>query len=130
MEYVDGGARPQRRDPLDAAQLDGYERFLVVMTRTRDYVKKPRAISGSAQPDLPEAASGGRGAGRAVASRYNATREELLDLESSGKAVLYFPDQMPIENQERRVAKLRHCYALGMGQINREWPRWRDFLGI
>lgn len=129
VEYVDGAIGPNGGIPLDAAQMDGYQRFLVVMTRTRDYVKKPprniRALNRifRKRPAVAEALAGRW-------RRYNATREELLDLESDGRALLYFPDQMPIENQERRVAKLRHCYALGMGQINREWPRWRDFLGI
>lgn len=129
VEYVDGAVGPSGGIPLDAAQMDGYRRFAVVMTRTRDYVKKPprdaRALDRifRKRPAVAEAVAGRW-------RRYNETRQQLFDLESDGRALLFFPDQMPVANQERNVAKLRRCYAMGMGQINREWPRWREFLGI
>ncbi|MCI1747266.1 MAG: patatin family protein [Acidipropionibacterium sp.] len=129
VEYVDGAIGPNGGIPLDIARADGFERFAVVMTRTRSYVKAPprdvRALNRifRRRPAVAEAVAGRW-------RRYNATREELFDLESDGRAVLFFPDTMPINNRERSVAKLRRCYGLGMGQINREWPRWREFLGI
>ncbi|MDN6624868.1 MAG: patatin family protein [Acidipropionibacterium jensenii] len=128
-EYVDGAIGPDGGIPLDAAQMDGYRRFAVVMTRPRNYVKKPprdiRALRRifRLRPAVADAVAGRW-------RRYNATREELFDLERDGRAMLFFPDTMTISNRERSVAKLRRCFGLGMGQINREWPRWREFLGI
>lgn len=129
VEYVDGAVGPNGGIPLDAAQMDGFQRFAVVMTRTRDYVKRPprdvRALQRifRRRPAVAEAVAGRW-------RRYNETRERLFDLESDGGALLFFPDTMPVTNQERDVTKLMRCYGLGMGQINREWPLWRDFLGI
>ncbi|WP_036923951.1 patatin-like phospholipase family protein [Acidipropionibacterium thoenii] len=129
VEYVDGAIGPNGGIPLDIARSDGFERFAVVMTRPRDYVKRPprdiRALNRifRRRPAVAEALAGRW-------RRYNATRQELFDLESDGRAILFFPETMPINNRERDVARLRRCYGLGMGQINREWPRWREFLGI
>ncbi len=129
VEYVDGAIGPNGGIPLDAAQMDGFQRFAVVMTRPRDYLKRPprdvRALNRifRRRPAVAEAVAGRW-------RRYNATREQLLDLEADGRALLFFPDTMPVTNQERDVTKLMRCYGLGMGQINREWPKWRDFLGI
>ena len=39
VEYVDGALGDTGGIPIDGAQLDGYDRFFVVCTRPRGYVK-------------------------------------------------------------------------------------------
>lgn len=129
VEYVDGAIGDAGGIPIDAAQLDGYDRFFVVCTRTRDYVKseikRPRAIHKlfRRRPAVAEAII-------SRPAKYNATREMLRDLETDGKAYVFYPRVMPVTNKEKDVTKLRQAYALGMAQVNAELPKWRDFLGI
>ena len=130
------GRRVRRRSlgdtggiPIDGAQLDGYDRFFVVCTRPRGYVKnevkRPQALRQlfRRRPNVAEAAI-------ARPAKYNAPRELLRDLESDGKAYVFYPRVMPVTNKERNVTKLRQAYALGMAQVNAELPQWRDFLGV
>ena len=125
--YVDGALGPTGGIPLDLARMDGYERFFVVMTRTRDYVKQPTRLPRSYRAlfrKWPAVAD-------AVLNRwqgYNATREELFELEAQGKAYLFFPDQMPVSNGERKLSRLRLSRELGYLQAEKELPRWREFL--
>ena len=129
VEYVDGALGDTGGIPIDGAQLDGYDRFFVVCTRPRDYikneVKRPQTLRRLCRhrPAVAEAII-------ARPARYNATREMLRDLESDGKAYVFYPRVMPVTNKERNVTKLRQAYALGMAQANAELPQWRVFLGV
>ncbi|NRD59843.1 hypothetical protein HQQ75_42900 [Corallococcus exiguus] len=129
VEYVDGALGDTGGIPIDGAQLDGYDRFFVVCTRPRDYikneVKRPQTLRRLCRhrPAVAEAII-------ARPARYNATREMLRDLESDGKAYVFYPRVMPVTNKERNVTKLRQAYALGMAQVNAELPQWRVFLGV
>lgn len=129
IDYVDGALGPTGGIAIDAAKMDGFERFLVVLTRKRGYrkpsVKSPRTFKtllrkypavGQALQDRP--------------ANYNRTLDELLELERAGKAYLLFPDEMPIGNSERNVSKLRSVFEAGAGQARRELPRIREFLGL
>jgi len=62
--------------------------------------------------------------------RYNQTRQELFDLESSGQAYLVLPETMTVTNHSRSLAALQASYEAGWAQCQREAPRWRDFLGV
>lgn len=127
--YVDGALGAHGGIPLDLARDAGLERFAVVMTRPRDYVKKPaplpqgyRALFGR-QPAVVDAlVNRWRG--------YNRTREELLDLEASGRAWLFFPDSAVVNNRERNLRRLRLSRELGYLQILRDLPGLRDLLGL
>ncbi|EFS40616.1 patatin-like phospholipase family protein [Cutibacterium acnes] len=129
VEYVDGALGDSGGIPIDGAQLDGYDRFFVVCTRPRDYVKnevkRPQVLRQlfRRRPSVAEAAI-------ARPAKYNATRELLRDLEADGKAYVFYPRVMPVTNKERNVTKLRQAYALGMAQVNAELPQWRGFLGV
>ena len=114
---------------LDAARAAGYRRFFVVLTRERGYVKSPLRSPWlfrrrfRAFPAITDALV-------ARPARYNAVREELFDLERSGDAYLFVPQQMGIANSERDVAKLEAAHARGLAQARAEEPAWRRFLGI
>ena len=125
--YVDGALGSSGGVLLEAAENDGFEKFLVVCTRPRDYekpeVKYPGAVRRILR-DTPAVAE----AVITRPARYNATKRRLLELEEQGRALLFFPDHMRVSNTERRVEKLRASYEAGAAQTRADWPRWMEFL--
>ena len=129
VDFVDGALGPTGGIALDAAQDDGFSKFLVVLTRVRGYrkgaVRTPRTFRALFRR-YPAVA-------RALLARprnYNATMDRLLELERQGRAYLVFPDAMPIENSERNVARLASVYEAALAQGRREAPAIREFLGL
>lgn len=127
--YVDGALGPAGGIPLDAARADGHDRFLVVLTQERGYLKPTMRNDWLLRrwyrrlPSVAEAL-------RQRPARYNATREELFELERAGTAYLFVPEVMPVGNGERSVAKLRASHEAGLAQARRELPAIREFLGV
>lgn len=127
VPYVDGALGSSGGLLIDAAQRAGYEKFLVLATRPREYVKEVPSRPGVVKQLLrrnPAVAD-------AVLARpelYNEAKQRMLDLESAGKAAVFFPEEMMVESTERNVAKLRDNYAAGTAQVEREWGAWREFL--
>ena len=129
--FVDGALGPSGGIPLDAARADGHERFLVVLTQQRDYVKPPPARAGLRY--LRRHFRRFPAVGEALARRhevYNAVREELWELERAGAAYLFVPETMPVGNGTRDVARLRASHEAGLAQARRELPAIREFLGV
>lgn len=128
-DYVDGALGPTGGIAIDAARAAGYEKFLVVLTQPRGYVKAPlrnERLLGRWFRRTPAVVD-------ALVRRpanYNRTREELFELERQGKAMLFVPRTMPVTNGERNVARLQAAHELGLAQARRELPAWREFLGI
>lgn len=127
--YVDGALGPTGGIALDAARAAGFRRFVVVLTQERDYRKPPLPTPWFYRqhfrhhPAVVDALLTRH-------ERYNATREELFDLESSGEALLFVPERMPVGNGERDVAKLMAAHHLGVEQATRELPRIREYVGL
>lgn len=127
--YVDGALGPSGGIALDAAKADGFTKFFVVLTRERGYTKTPTRSPGVYRrwfrryPAVVDALD-------ARHRNYNATREELFDLERSGDALLFVPDRIRVSNGTRDVARLQASYEAGLTQAGREVPRWREFLGL
>lgn len=127
--YVDGALGPDGGIPLSAAEADGHDRFLAVLTRERDYVKSPERFPRFYQryfrrhPAIAEALL-------TRWRRYNDTRDRLFDLERQGRAYLFVPERMPVSNGEKNVARLRASHEAGLTQARREIPAIREFLGL
>ena len=127
--WVDGALGRGGGIPLVAAQADGFTKFFVVLTRPRSYVKPPfraKLVVSAFYRRYPAVVDGIMGR----AAQYNATREELFELERQGRACLVFPDQISVENGTRDVAALQATYQSARTQSVRELPRWREFLNI
>ncbi|AWT25786.1 hypothetical protein Csp1_09800 [Corynebacterium provencense] len=125
--YVDGALSGSGGIPVDAAEADGFERYLVLCTRPRDYVRPPVKHPGAVRRILrrhPAVAD----AVIARPARYNATRQHLFDLERQGRALLFFPEEMRISNTERNLDRLKATYYDGLVQTQRDWDRIMDFL--
>ncbi len=128
IPYVDGALGESGGISIQQAEDAGYEKFLFVGTKPRDYVR-PQVTRTSVvrsvlrrTPAVAEALIG-------RPDRYNASKQRLLELERQGRAQLFFPDDMQVSSTERKVEKLRSNYASGQRQMGREWPAWREFLG-
>lgn len=127
--YCDGALGPTGGFALDAARNDGYEKFVVVMTRERGYRKAAARFPGGYRRlfrQYPAVANG-------LLERpgnYNRTLDELFELERQGRAFLLFPDRMPIKNSERRVPVLRQVFRSGRAVGERELDALRRFLGL
>ena len=127
LPYVDGALGSSGGLVIDAAQRAGYEKFLVIATRPRDYIKppaaRPRLMRGILRryPKVADAVLG-------RPELYNAAKQRLLDLEAEQKAYIFFPENMGVESTERNPEKLRQNFAVGTEQVEREWPKWKEFL--
>ncbi|MGB3955650.1 MAG: patatin family protein [Brooklawnia sp.] len=127
--YADGALGPSGGIALDAARADGFTRFLAVLTRPRDYVKAPVRISRPMRqyfrkyPAILDAL-------QQRATNYNRSREELLELERSGDAMIFFPEGFTVSQGERNTARLARSFADGAAQAARQLPAWREWLGV
>ncbi|MEJ5919400.1 patatin-like phospholipase family protein [Corynebacterium sp. H78] len=126
-KYVDGALGPSGGIPLDAAEADGFDKFLVIRTRPEGFRREESTRPGLVrrvfrkEPILAEAIL-------ARPTRYNATAEKLEEYERQGKALQFFPTDMRINNRERNLDKVLEAYRLGYEQAQRELPRWLEFL--
>ena len=125
--YVDGALGATGGIAIDAAREAGFSKFLVVLTQERGYAKGPMSNPWFYRrhfrryPSVADALL-------TRWSRYNATRDELFQLERQGVAYLFAPDAMTVSNGERNVAKLEAAHAQGLAQMAREMPALREFL--
>ncbi|SER62742.1 Predicted phospholipase, patatin/cPLA2 family [Propionibacterium cyclohexanicum] len=131
IDYVDGALGPGAGIALPRAQEAGFTKFLVVLTRPRDYRKPPMRASQlrflsrlfRRHPAITEALA-------TRPARYNRIREELFDLESGGQAYLFVPHTMQVASTERRLAALRASFAAGKAQAHQELAGIAQFLGV
>ena len=63
-------------------------------------------------------------------ANYNRSRQELLELERSGAAKIFFPEGFTVAQGERNTAKLARSFNDGAAQVARELPAWREWLGV
>ena len=125
--YVDGALGATGGIAIDAAREAGFSKFLVVLTQERGYAKGPMSNPWFYRRHFrryPAVAD----ALLTRWSRYNATRDELFQLERQGDAYLFAPNAMTVSNGERNVAKLEAAHAQGLAQMAREMPALREFL--
>lgn len=127
IPYVDGALGASGGLLIDAAEQAGFEKFLVLATKERDYVRptitRPMATRRlfTKHPAVAEALI-------ARPARYNNSKKRILELEKQGRAKVFFPDQMIVDASERNVTKLNANYVLGQAQLEREWRDWMEFI--
>lgn len=129
VEFVDGALGTSGGIALDAARADGYERFFVVLTRPRGFRKRPPRhpeLFRAYFRKLPAVADALESRWR----RYNATLDELAELERAGRAYVFRPVDLRIGSGEKRVDRLAAAFGAGRIQAAGEVGRWREFLGL
>lgn len=123
--YLDGGCADAI--PWRHALEEGCDRVVVVLTRERNYYKKPgrsdRIIARvfKKYPSFQETM-------RTRSERYNACREELFALERSGRILVIAPeDTLGCSRTEKNLDTLRALWQEGYFAGRREIERVREF---
>lgn len=128
--FVDGALGRDGGIPLSAAREAGFEKFLVVLTQPWGYRKiPPRRLT----PFYRSYFRRFPAVGDALQHRwalYNETIDEVEELEASGEAMVFRPEQVMVRSYERRVDRLAEAYELGREQARREVDAWLEFCGI
>ncbi|MGI6756223.1 MAG: patatin-like phospholipase family protein [Atopobiaceae bacterium] len=125
----DGGLGEGAGIPTCMAEHDGYDKFLFIATRPFGYRKTPPV--GAYRQLLEHARIGQPKVADAMLSRwarYNIALEHMEDLARAGKALIIYPEIMPVASTTQDVGLLRDAYLLGYEQGVRELPRIRTFL--
>ncbi|WP_072373497.1 patatin-like phospholipase family protein [Thermophilibacter mediterraneus] len=126
---LDGGLGAGAGIPVCMAEDDGMERFLFVATRPRGYRKqeptaRERRMFQAVSRDYPYL----RNALLTRWERYNAAIDHVEELAAEGRALIIYPDEMPVESSTVNPRKLAAAYDAGHAQYLRELPRIREFL--
>lgn len=128
--YVDGALGRDGGIPLSAAREAGFEKFLIVLTQPRGYRKiPPRRLT----PFYRSYFRRFPAVGEALQHRwalYNETLDEVEELEASGAAMVFRPEQVMVRSYERRVDRLAEAYDLGRDQARQEVGAWAEFCGV
>ena len=127
--YVDGAMGEDGGIALSQAQREGFEKFVVILTQERSYQKAPQRF-----PTLYRSIFRRYPAlGNALLThwkRYNETRERIFALEQEGKAHVFAPERMSVDNGTRDLSRLAAAHRMGLSQSRREMPAIREFLGV
>ncbi|MBO5727420.1 MAG: patatin family protein [Oscillospiraceae bacterium] len=125
--YLDGGVSDGI--PFARALEQGCDRLLVVLTKPRDYVRKPDGALKLIRhryrryPEFCDTMS-------CRADRYNESKRRLFELEQQGKALVFAPeDTRGVSRTERDVEKLRLLWADGYEQAAQRMEEIRAFIG-
>jgi predicted patatin/cPLA2 family phospholipase len=124
--YLDGGLHVGI--PLDIAMEDGYDRFVIALTRERGFRLEPvphnRIMNRilDRHPIAKEALTTRH-------LRYNRTLDAIEKLEKEGRAYVFYPEAIDLTLMDRDREKLLSQYIEGHEQAVRELPRLREFLG-
>ena len=127
---LDGGLGTGAGIPVCMAEDDGFDRFVFVATRPRGYrKKKPGArddpdVQGHGQgPPLPA-----QRPAHALGALQRRDRARGGARRAEGRALIIYPDEMPVENATVNPRRLAAAYDAGHAQYLREMPRVREFL--
>jgi predicted patatin/cPLA2 family phospholipase len=127
--YVDGAMGEDGGIALSQAQREGFEKFVIVLTQERGYKKVPQRFPAVFRglfrryPALGDALL-------TRWKRYNETRERIFELEAEGKAHVFAPERMPVDNSTRNLSQLAAAHRLGLSQSRHELPALREFVGV
>ena len=123
--YVDGGLHVGI--PLEIAEEDGFERFVIVLTRERGFRLDPlpaiRIVNRVLDRHPIE-----KQALMTRHLRYNQSLERIEQLEKEGKAFVFYPEAIDLSMMDRDREKLLSQYLAGHEQATRELPRLLSFL--
>ena len=126
--YLDGGAADSI--PWQRALDKGCERIAVVLTRPREYRRKPDQMIRLIRKQYKEYPAFVE-AMETRAQRYNESREQLFALEQEGKALVIAPKStLGVGRIERDTEKLRLLWAEGYQMTVERMEEIRDYLGL
>ena len=127
--YMDGGLGSSWGIPLEAAMRDGYEHFFIVRTQPRGYRKGP--ISGGAQALFKLVFRRYPAVWQNTVARpslYNDLCDQIEELERTGAAYVFYPEEMKLTNRTTDHNLLQAAYEAGYDQAQRELDAWQKWL--
>ncbi|MDO5603227.1 MAG: patatin family protein [Oscillospiraceae bacterium] len=125
-DYLDGGTTDPI--PVQKALDDGCERVIVVLTREREFVKKPEQLR-TVYKRIFKNEPWMIGALDRRHQVYNREKQLCFQLEKEGKAMIIAPKKsLGLSRFEKDREKLMNAYALGMREIERRLPELKSFL--
>lgn len=125
--YLDGGVSDGI--PYERALEQGCDRVIVVLTKPRDYVRKPDRALRLIERKYRQWPAFCRTM-RQRAESYNKCRERLFQLEHEGKILVIAPETTRgVSRTERNVEKLRLLWADGYQQATERMEEIRAFIG-
>lgn len=126
VPYMDGGVADSI--PYERAFAQGCERVMVVLTKTRSYVRKQESLLPVIRKKYKEYPEFCR-AMEMRAQQYNQCRERLFQLEQEGKVLVIAPeDTLGVSRTERDVKKLRLLWGQGYQMAADRMEEIRAFL--
>lgn len=123
--YLDGALGDSI--PIEKAKDLGYDKLIVVLTRTLNYKKKKplqmlAKIKYKEYPNLIEAIN-------TRYQKYNDTIEKIIDLENKKEIIVVRPTKdLKIKRIERNTDKLQEMYDLGVSDCKELLPNIKSFL--
>jgi len=125
--YLDGGIADGI--PWQRAFEQGCDRVLVVLTKTRDFVRKPDKMMKLIRKeyrDYPAFIE----TMEHRAELYNQSRAQLFELERQGKVLVIAPEStLGVSRTERDIKKLRMLWAAGYQSAVDRMEEIRDYFG-
>jgi predicted patatin/cPLA2 family phospholipase len=124
--YMDGGVTDGI--PFERAFEQGCDRVMVVLTKTRDYIRKPDGLLSVVCRKYREYPNFCK-AMEERAERYNQCRERLFELERQGKVLVIAPeDTLGVSRTERDVEKLQLLWGQGYQMAVERMEEIRAYL--
>lgn len=125
--YLDGGVADGI--PFERALEQGCDRVVVVLTKPRDYVRKPDSLLWLVERKYRQWPNFCRTM-RQRAQQYNQCRERLFQMEREGKVLVIAPETTRgVSRTERDVEKLRLLWSDGYEQAIERMEEIRTFMG-
>ncbi len=125
--YLDGGTTDSI--PVKQALKDGCDHVIIVLTRDRNYIKKPESFRFiyskvlKAYPNLIQALDNRH-------LMYNETLKFIKELEQQGKATIIAPSSpLEISRFEKDVSKLKNIYELGYLDASNKFDQLKELQG-
>ena len=123
--YIDGGVH--EGFVLEPAIAAGIERFVILPTHVRGFrreVKKNNAATRVLYRNYPKVLA----AMETRAANYNRQMDLIDELEASGRALVLYPDEMPIERTEHDKEKLEAAWQQGRAQAEQACDAWLAWM--
>ena len=126
--FYDGGPGEGGGIMVPRAKHDGYEKYFVVCTQQRGFRKRVghRRIFETffwRRPHMRKAMS-------TWAARYNEQLDNLVAMEASGQAYVFYACDQSAVRRDVNVHKLKNNFNIGYDQAQREVENWVKFLGL
>ncbi len=126
--YYDGGVADSI--PVEKALADGCDKLVIIMSKTRDFVKKPESLRGfysfkcRKYPEIIKLLNN-----RHI--NYTKSQKMAYELESQGKAIVFAPSEhLAMSTFAMNIQSNCQLYDLGLKDYNSMRRKFREFMEL